>query len=48
MKKLVAINFSEYFNSTTKKLLSEEQNLRKVVESFYIFLTTFDGVEKYV
>ena len=28
--------------------LNEEQNLRKVAESFNIFLTTPDEVEKYV
>ena len=39
----VAINFSEYFKS-----IREEQNLRKVAKSLYIFLTTPDEVEKYV
>ena len=39
----VAINFREYFKSTR-----EEQNLRKVVKSLYIFLTTPDEVEKYM
>ena len=39
----VAINFSEYFKS-----IREEQNLRKVAELLYIFLTTTDEVEKYV
>ena len=39
----VAINFSEYF-----KFIREEQNLRKVAKSLYIFLTTLDEVEKYV
>ena len=51
VKDFVAINFSEYFTSTRKKMyskLSEEQNLRKVAESLYIFLTTPDEVEKYV
>ena len=38
-----AINFSEYFKS-----IREEQNLRKVAELLYIFLTTTDEVEKYV
>ena len=28
--------------------LSEEENLRKVAELLYIFLTTFDEVEKYI
>ena len=47
----VGINFSEYFKSTRKKIyskLSEEQNLRKVVELLYIFLTTPNEVERYV
>ena len=51
VKDFVVINFSEYFKSTRKKLypkLSEEQNLRKVAESLYIFVTTPDEVEKYV
>ena len=42
-KDFVAINFSEYFKSTR-----EEQNLRKIAKSLYIFLTTSDDVEKYV
>ena len=51
VKDFVAINFSEYFKSTKEKLyskLNEEQNLRKVAKSLYIFLTTPDEVEKYV
>ena len=50
VKDFVAINFSEYFKSTREKLyckLSEEQNLRKIAEWLYIFLTTPDEVEKY-
>ena len=43
MNDFVAINFSEYFKS-----IREEQNLRKVAKSLYIFLTTPDEVEKYV
>ena len=43
VKDFVAIIFSEYFRS-----IREKQNLRKVDESFYIFLTTPDEVEKYV
>ena len=43
IKDFVAINFSEYF-----KLIREEQNLRKVVKSLYIFLTMPDEVERYV
>ena len=39
----VAINFSEYFKSTI-----EEQNLRKVANSLYIFLATPYEVEKYM
>ena len=51
LKDFVTINFSEYFKSTREKLyskLSEEQNLRKVAESLYVFLKTPDGVEKYL
>ena len=50
VKDFAVINFSEYFKSTREKLyskLSEEQNLRKVTESVYVFLTTPDEVEKY-
>ena len=43
VKDFVAINFSEYF-----KTEREEQNLRKVAKSLYIFLTTPDEVQKYV
>ena len=43
VKDFVAINFSEYFKS-----IKEEQNLRKVAKSLYIFLTTPDKVEKYL
>ena len=51
VKDFVVINVSEYFKSTREKLsskLNEEQNLRKVVESFYIILTTPDEVETYI
>ena len=51
MKDFVAINFSEYFKSTRKKLysqLSEEQNLKTVAEFLYIFLTTPVGLGKYI
>ena len=44
--KIVALNFSEYFKCTREKFyfeLSEEQNLRKVVESL---LTTYE--KKYI
>ena len=37
------MNFSEYF-----KTIREEQNLRKVAKSLYIFLRTHEEVEKYV
>ena len=43
VKEFVALNFSECVKST-----KEEQNLRKVATSFYIFLTTSAEVEKYV
>ena len=45
MKDFVAIYFSEYFKYVREKLyfkLSEEQNLRKVVETPYFILTTPD------
>ena len=51
VKDFVVINFSEYFRYAKEKVyskLNEEQNLRKVVETLYIFLTTPDEVEKYV
>ena len=43
VKDFVAISFREYFKSTR-----EEQNLKDVAKSPYIFLTTPDEVEKYV
>ena len=43
VKDFVAMIFSENFKS-----IREEQNLRKVAKSLYIFLTTPDEVEKYV
>ena len=43
VKDFVAINFSEYFKS-----IREEQNLRKVAESLYIFLTTPHEVERHL
>ena len=48
---VISFNFDKYFKSTRKKLyskLSKEQNLRRFVEWFYIFLTTPDEEEKYV
>ena len=50
VKDFAAISFSEYFKSTRGKLyskLSKEQNLRKVSESLYIFITTPDERGKY-
>ena len=43
VKDFVVTNFNQYFKS-----IKEEQNLRKVGKSLYIFLTTPDEVEKYV
>ena len=37
-----AVSFSEYYKS-----IREEQNLRKVAKSLYIFTTTPNEVEKY-
>ena len=48
VKDFVATNFSEHFKCTRDKLyskLSEEQNLRKVAKSLYIFLTTQKDVQ---
>ena len=50
MKYIVVKNFTEYFKSMRERLyskLSEEQSLRKVAVSLYIFFTTPDKVEKY-
>ena len=50
MKYIVVKNFTQYFKSMRERLyskLSEEQSLRKVAVSLYIFLTTHDKVEKY-
>ena len=43
VKDFVAINFNEYFKSTT-----EEQNIRKFARLLYNFLTTSVEVEKHV
>ena len=43
VKDFIAINFSKYFKSA-----KEEQSLRKVFKSLYIFLTTPDKAEKYL
>ena len=51
VKDFVVIHFSEYFKSMRETLyskLSEKNNLRKFVESFYIFAITPDEVERYV
>ena len=51
VKDFVVKNVGEYFKSTKEKLyfkLFEEQNLRKVTESLYIFLATPDKAEKCV
>ena len=51
MKDFAVINFGEYFKHAREKLyskLNEEQNLRKVIESLFMFLTTPDEVKKYV
>ena len=48
VKDFVVINFSEYFKFDGEKLyskLNEEENLTKVAESRYIFLTIPDKVE---
>ena len=42
VKDFAATNFSEYFKS-----IRVEENLRKIANSLYIFLTTPVGVEKY-
>ena len=50
LKDFVVINFREYYESAREKLyakLSDKQNIRKVAEPFFIFLTTPDKVEKY-
>ena len=51
VKDFAVIHFGEYFKSMREKLyskLNEEQNLGKVAESFHIFLTAPDEIEKYV
>ena len=48
LKDFLVIDFGKYFKSAREKMysnLSEERNLRKVVESLYIFLTTPDEVK---
>ena len=46
MNDFVVINLGEYLNLWEKNI--EEQNLKKVIESLYIFLATPVEVEKYV
>ena len=46
MNDFVVINLGEYLNLWEKNI--EEQNLKKVIELFYIFLATPVEVEKYV
>ena len=51
VKEFGAINFREDIELTREKIyfkLNEEQNLIKVVESLYTFLTTPNELEKYV
>ena len=51
LKDSVVINFFEYFKPMKEKLcskLSKKQNIRKTVESLFIFLTTLNEIKKYV
>ena len=51
VKDFAVKNFGEDFKCTKENLYAkqdEEQNLRKVAEPLYIFLTKSDEVEKYV
>ena len=43
VKDFAAKNFSEHFQS-----IREEQNLRKIAKSLYIFLTIPDEVERFI
>ena len=49
VKDFAVINIGVYFKSMKEKLHSKfyEENIRKVAELLYIFLTTPDQVEKY-
>ena len=50
VKAFIVINFGKYFKSTREKLCSklfDEQNLREVAESLYVFLKTPDEAENY-
>ena len=46
MNDFVVINLGEYLNLWEKNI--EEQNLKRVIESLYIFLATPVEAEKYV
>ena len=51
LKRFIVINFSQCFKYTKEKLYCkfyDEQNIRKVPESLYIFLATHKEVEEYV
>ena len=43
VKDFASMNFSEHFQS-----IREEQNLRKIAKSLYIFLTIPDEVERFI
>ena len=43
VKDFAAMNFSENFQS-----IREEQNLRKIAKSLYVFLTISDEVERFI
>ena len=43
VKDFAAMNFSENFQS-----IREEQNLRKIAKSLYVFLTIPDEVERFI
>ena len=43
VKDFAAMNFSEHFQS-----IREEQNLRKIAKSLYVFLTIPDEVERFI
>ena len=50
VKDFLVINFGEYFKFTKRELyskLNKKQNIKKVTESLYIFLTIPNAVEKH-
>ena len=50
VKDFLVINFGEYFKSTKRELyskLNKKQNIKKVTESLYVFLTIPNAVEKH-